>query len=263
MIKFPSKSKPKRKAKSPSPSREEILHFIQDSPKRVGKREIARASQHSRKGTHMPSKLIQFYERRQLAKNKDVSSVRLVNIKLSHKKDALQAQIEAMEKENGLHLIDFEQKKIENQTYNDKLDERASELSRLHRKQTTTVQILTHIKEKLAYVVSENALLREEVTRVGKEVAASRARLSKLKSRRDTLRTAHTHLKDKAGLVGDYALLRDFEKRAASAADLQNHLADLKERHQALQRATARCKAKQKAFLAQMQAEMIGAHPRR
>ncbi len=43
MIKFPSKSKPKRKAKSPSPSREEILHFIQDSPKRIGKREIARA----------------------------------------------------------------------------------------------------------------------------------------------------------------------------------------------------------------------------
>jgi len=43
LIKFPSKSKPKRKAKSPSPSREEILHFIQDSPKRVGKREIARA----------------------------------------------------------------------------------------------------------------------------------------------------------------------------------------------------------------------------
>ena len=43
MTKSPTKSKPKRKAKSPFPSREEILHFIHESPKRVGKREIARA----------------------------------------------------------------------------------------------------------------------------------------------------------------------------------------------------------------------------
>ena len=221
------------------------------------KREVARNSQHSRKGTYMPPRLIQFYERRQLAKAADVSSVRLVSIRLAHKKDALQAKIEAMEKENGLHLIDFEQKKIENQTFNEKIEERNEELLKLRKKITTTVQILTHILEKLEFVKKENAVLREEILAVGKDVTTSRARLSKLKSRRDKLRTTHTKLRDQAGLVGDYELLRDFEKRSARASELREHLADLRERHRALSRATARYKAKQKAFVAQMESEMM------
>ena len=40
-----TKKTPKPAKKSPFPSREEILHFIHSSPKRVGKREIARAFQ--------------------------------------------------------------------------------------------------------------------------------------------------------------------------------------------------------------------------
>jgi len=162
-----------------------------------------------------------------------------------------------MEKENGLHLIDFEQKKIENQTFNEKIEERNEELLKLRKKITTTVQILTHILEKLEFVKKENAVLREEILAVGKDVTTSRARLSKLKSRRDKLRTTHTKLRDQAGLVGDYELLRDFEKRSARASELREHLADLRERHRALSRATARYKAKQKAFVAQMESEMM------
>jgi hypothetical protein len=46
----------------------------------------------------------------------------------------------------GLHLIDFEQLKIENQTLNEKIEERNEELHKLRKKTTTTVQVLTHIK---------------------------------------------------------------------------------------------------------------------
>eukprot|EP00116_Pleurobrachia_bachei_P009677 sb/3469939/ len=42
---------------------------------------------------------------------------------------------------DGLHLIDFEQLKIENQTYNEKIEERNEELLKLRKKITTTVQI--------------------------------------------------------------------------------------------------------------------------
>lgn len=52
----------------------------------------------------------------------------------------------------GLHLIDFEQLKIENQTYNEKIEERNEELLKLRKKITTTVQVLTHLKEKLQFV---------------------------------------------------------------------------------------------------------------
>lgn len=39
-----------------------------------------------------------------------------------------------------LHLIDFEQLKIENQTINEKIEERNEELVRLRKKNTTMVQ---------------------------------------------------------------------------------------------------------------------------
>ena len=42
---------------------------------------------------------------------------------------------------DGLHLIDFEQLKIENQTYNEKIEERNEELMKLHQKITNTVQV--------------------------------------------------------------------------------------------------------------------------
>lgn len=40
-----------------------------------------------------------------------------------------------------LHLIDFEQLKIENQTVNEKIEERNEELLKLRKKNTTTVQV--------------------------------------------------------------------------------------------------------------------------
>ena len=51
----------------------------------------------------------------------------------------------------GLHMIDFEQLKIENQTLIEKIEERSEELAKLKRKKMLTVQILTHIR----YVCSD------------------------------------------------------------------------------------------------------------
>lgn len=41
----------------------------------------------------------------------------------------------------GLHLIDFEQLKIENQSLNEKIEERNDELIKLRKKTTVTVQV--------------------------------------------------------------------------------------------------------------------------
>ena len=41
-------------------------------------------------------------------------------------------------------MIDFEQLKIENQTLNEKIEERNEDLSKLKRKKTTTVQGLSY-----------------------------------------------------------------------------------------------------------------------
>ena len=54
---------------------------------------------------------------------------------------------------DGLHLIDFEQLKIENQTLNEKIEERNEELDKLREKITKNVVIISHTREKLQFVL--------------------------------------------------------------------------------------------------------------
>lgn len=56
------------------------------------------------------------------------------------------------ELKNGLHLIDFEQLKIENQTFTEKIEERNEELQKLRKKITNTVHTLSHVREKLQFM---------------------------------------------------------------------------------------------------------------
>ena len=52
----------------------------------------------------------------------------------------------------GLHMIDFEQLKINNVDLNEKIEERNEDILKLKRKVTATVQVLTHVKEKLQFL---------------------------------------------------------------------------------------------------------------
>ena len=60
----------------------------------------------------------------------------------------------------GLHLIDFEQLKIENQSLAEKIEERNEELARLRGKTSQVMQILAHVKEKLHAVSRDNQVLQ-------------------------------------------------------------------------------------------------------
>lgn len=72
----------------------------------------------------------------------DVQRVRLKNIHLANTLKKLEATIRSKEElAEGLHLIDFEQLKIENQSLNEKIEERNEELVKLRKKTTTTVQV--------------------------------------------------------------------------------------------------------------------------
>ena len=58
-------------------------------------------------------------------KEEEVVKVRLENIKLKNKLRKKEMQLKSKEElAEGLHMIDFEQLKIENQTYNEKIEER-------------------------------------------------------------------------------------------------------------------------------------------
>ena len=80
---------------------------------------------HSRTGKKLSQKVIKEWEEADEAKDQEVHQYRLQNIALRNR---LQNQEKVLKKKEqlaeGLHLIDYEQLKIENQTLNEKIEER-------------------------------------------------------------------------------------------------------------------------------------------
>ena len=62
---------------------------------------------------------------------------------------------------NGLHIADYEQMKIDNQNYNDKIEEKEEELTNIRSKTQTVIQNLANVREK-AYAVEGDIELMEE-----------------------------------------------------------------------------------------------------
>ena len=70
----------------------------------------------------------------------------------------------------GLHMIDFEQLRINNVDLNEKIEERNEEILKLKRKVTSTVQVLAHLKEKLQFVQTENSTKKTMLKGVDEEL---------------------------------------------------------------------------------------------
>jgi chromosome segregation ATPase len=168
-------------------------------------------------------------------KEVEVVIVRLENIKLRNKlKRNEQLLRQKEELADGLHLIDFEQLKIENQTYNEKIEERNEDLLKLRKKITNVVQELTHVKEKLQFVQTENVELKDELVGLEVGVSKERDRLPSIKRQRDQLRISNTSLKHKNGLLGNVPLLKDFEDKVDLLQDKVDKIDNLRDYHQML-----------------------------
>ena len=141
---------------------------------------------------------------------------------------------------DGLHMIDFEQLKIENQTLHEKIEERNEELTKLKRKKTVTVQVLTHVREKLRFYEKNNRANQTDLNELEVETMKLRAevrmglkglfeilpclttlvflvwwsvQVSTAKKGRDALRDDNKDLKLKQGFASNDLLISDFERR--------------------------------------------------
>ena len=214
------------------------------------KREIAKAAENSRTGKPIPRRIIKQFEATEAAKDTEVEKVRLKNIHLRTHLRKLEARLKEKEQlADGLHLIDFEQLKIENQALNEKIEERHEELHKLRKKTTTTVQVLTHIKEKLQFVAAENAVVRRRLAELDSELGRERDRLTKAKRDREVLRAENAQMKQGQGFTNSDLLVVDFEQRKQQLQRMHETIADLRERYELLnsQVETAQARARESA----------------
>merc|ERR1719183_1808860 len=187
------------------------------------KRQVARHAEYSRTGKKIPLKIIQEVEDFELDKDAEVEEVRGSNISLKNRLAKLeQALRKKDELADNLHVIDFEQLKIENQTLNEKIEERNEELHKLRKKTIVTVQIITHMREKVQFVQQEYQVLKRELAQLDQDLAAQRELVAKTKHERDDHRSEYGKLRQQTGITNSENLAKDYEQRA-------DHIKTLKE----------------------------------
>ncbi|KAK6092609.1 hypothetical protein MT418_007159 [Batrachochytrium dendrobatidis] len=182
------------------------------------KRSIALDAENSRTGKPLPTKIVDQLESTERKKENEVVAVRLDNIKLRNKLRRHEQLLRQKEElADGLHLIDFEQLKIENQTYNEKIEERNEELLKLRKKITNVVQVLTHVKEKLQFVQGETVDLKLDLKALDKQS-----------------KKHQYHAASKNGLLGNDNLLRDYGEKVDESKNLKSKIDRLQEYYQEL-----------------------------
>jgi hypothetical protein len=195
------------------------------------KREILTKAENSRTGKGVSHRLVKQFELAESKKDEDLEKVRLRNISLKTTLRKLEKMLRSREQlAEGLHMIDFEQLKIENQTWNEKIEERNEELAKLKRKKTSTVQVLTHIREKIKFIESANDHQRDILTDTEREIVENRNRLTSCKHERDGAKETNVDLKGQRGFATSDLLIMDFEQRKAVMDNLNATLNDLHER---------------------------------
>ena len=222
---------------------------------RALKMEVARAAEDSRTGKGIPERTLRSFELQDAEKEQEVQRVRLKNIQLRAQLRKLEGALRQKEElVDGLHLIDFEQLKIENQSLAEKIVERNEELLKLRKKTTSTVQVLTHKKEKLQFVQRESEVLARALERLEKELAGKRDELQRAKRRRDKLRTDNAMLRAQNGKVTSVALLNDMDVQSGKRDELLVSLKQKRREQAAAARSLANAQGDYEARAAQVDA---------
>lgn len=120
------------------------------------KQEISNKASYETTMKKIPQKALDELEAEETSVNNTYQQLRLDVIKTRIAIDKNQRGIREQEQlAEGLHLIDFEKLKIENQSLNEKLEERNEEIFKLQKKNSVNVQILSHLKQKLGFEMRE------------------------------------------------------------------------------------------------------------
>nr|CCA24088.1 conserved unknown protein putative [Albugo laibachii Nc14] len=195
------------------------------------KREVAGNAESMRTGRTLSKRVIRDMENNELKKDQEIEKVRLKFIHLRTKVKRLEQHLHAKEQlAEGLHLIDFEQLKFENQTLSEKIEERTEELTKLRKKTTSTAQVLTHVKEKLHFVLVENQKLKKEIGQLNALIKANRENLARSKKEREAKRNHLKQLREEDGVLSSDALIQEYNKRQIEHTELEIQLSNSRKR---------------------------------
>ena len=140
----------------------------------------------TRKGTKIPKQDVQNWLNREKKLEDDIRKLRIQSFTKSLEMNRLKKELKKMEDYfEGLHIIDFEQLKIENNTLTEKIEDRNEEIHKLRNKINSTVQTLAHLQEKSRFVSSQNEIKKQENENLKKEIIDMKKKLTEKKEMND------------------------------------------------------------------------------
>ncbi|ELU06186.1 hypothetical protein CAPTEDRAFT_181233 [Capitella teleta] len=127
-------------------------------------RDIVKGSVNPRTGKVIAEKMTRYLDDKLRARDTLIEKLRLKNATLKVQKKKLHMQLKQKEEMGEvLHEVDFNQLKIENQQYIEKIDERNQDLLRLKLMAGNTLQVLNSYKKKLHTLNLESERLKTEI----------------------------------------------------------------------------------------------------
>ncbi|AAZ12515.1 protein of unknown function (DUF4201), putative [Trypanosoma equiperdum] len=198
-------------------------------------RELAERVQFVRTNKRLTKEEIDEFLNRDALQRRLIQRARIRYNLLRYEMEELQrAMAQRDQQQDGMSLIDFEQLKIENTNLNEKIEERNEDIVRLRRKVTTTIHVLTHVKEKLEFMKIENGQLRRQVASTEEELNGLRDKLAQTKRQRDHFTASNLRIREKMPMVGSKKLLLDYERRKAACNTMRDDVLGSAARHRTL-----------------------------
>ncbi|OPL32938.1 hypothetical protein AM593_05241, partial [Mytilus galloprovincialis] len=128
-------------------------------------RDILKGAVNQRTGKVIAEKVSRHFENKILSRDTLVEKLRLKNSQLKVQKMKLDLQFKQKEEMGeALHEVDFQQLKIENEQYLEKIDEKNTELMDLKLKASKSLQVLNSYKKKLHTLTMESERLKSEIS---------------------------------------------------------------------------------------------------
>ena len=175
----------------------------------------------TRKGKKIPKAEIEMWLGKEKMLEDEVRSLRVESFKKSLEMNRLKKELKKMEDYfEGLHIIDFEQLKIENNTLTEKIEDRNEEIHRLKKKINETVQGLAHIEEKSRFVSSENGLNKSKNDNLKKEIIHMKKTLTNKKEINDKKSLKQLNMNKKIDQINSSSLKNYYKNSAQHIMEL-------------------------------------------
>ncbi|KAL4854832.1 DNA topoisomerase 1 beta [Chlorella vulgaris] len=171
--------------------RDALLLFIRDVAAAS-----AKAASDGRIKAAVPAAAVQHFLSSEPGKAAEVRALRAAHSRLVHRVAAAERRLKAADhlSAEGLHLVDYEQLRIENAGLAAKREARLAEVEKLRGRLAQAVQISAHVQEKLHFVAQQRGVLTGRLAAAEAGVHEARAQLTASRQRRDQAQQQHKEL---------------------------------------------------------------------